>query len=123
MAYDSDKSTKSSAPSFVPAAFGEMGRKQFQAALEMQKELLSTFEGMNRAWRARAQSEVHLASEFIGKLAAVRSIPDAATACQECMTRQMEMFAEDGRRMFADSEKLMRAGTRLFSNGSPGLSS
>jgi hypothetical protein len=39
------------------------------------------------------------------------------------MNRQMEMFAKNGRRMFADSEKLMRAGTRLFSNGSPTLSS
>jgi hypothetical protein len=33
----------------------------------------------------------------------------------------MELFAEDGRRMVADSEKLMRVGARLFSNGSPGF--
>jgi hypothetical protein len=33
----------------------------------------------------------------------------------------MELFAEDGRRIVADSEKLMRASARLFSNGSPGL--
>jgi hypothetical protein len=34
----------------------------------------------------------------------------------------MEMLAEDSRRMLADGEKLMRAGARLLSNGSPGLS-
>jgi hypothetical protein len=120
---DTGKSTKSSAPSFVPAAFGEMGRKQFEAALEIQKELLGTFEEMNRAWLAGAQSEMTLASELVDKLATARTIPDAAAACQECMNRQMEMFAENGRRMFADSEKLMRASTRLFSNGSPTLGS
>jgi Phasin protein len=120
---ETGKSAKFSAPGFVPAAFGEMGRKQYEAALEMQKELLGTFEEMNRAWLAGAQSEMTLAFEFVHKLATARTIPDAAAACQECMNRQMEMFAENGRRMFADSENLMRAGARLFSNGSPALSS
>jgi hypothetical protein len=122
MTYVSNKSTNPSLPNFAPGAFGEMGKKQFEAALEMQKELLGAFEEINRAWVARAQSEVTLASEFVGKLATVRSIPDAATACQECMSRQMEMFAEDSRRMLADGEKLMRAGARLFSSDSAGLS-
>ena len=117
------RSAKSSAPGFVPAAFGETGRKQFEAALEVQKELLGTLEEMNRAWLARAQSGVTLMSELVGKLATARTIPDAAAACQECMNRQMEMFAENSRQMFADSEKLMRAGARLFTNGSPALSS
>jgi hypothetical protein len=31
------------------------------------------------------------------------------------------LLAEDGRRIVADSERLMRAGARLFSNGSPGF--
>lgn len=121
MADNPGKSANSSGPAFVPGAFGDMGKKQLEAATEMQKEFLDTIEAMNRAWLARTQSEVTLASELVGKLAAARSIPDAATACQECMSRQMEIFAEDSRRMLADSEKLMRAGARLFSNGSPGL--
>ena len=104
MAYDADKSTRSSAPGFGPGAFGEMGKKQFEAAVEMQKEFLDTMEEINRAWLTRAQSEVALASELAGKLATSRSIPDAATACQECMSRQMEMLAEDSRRMLADGE-------------------
>jgi hypothetical protein len=32
---DISKSTKSSAPGFVPPAFGETGRKQFEAVLEV----------------------------------------------------------------------------------------
>jgi Phasin protein len=102
---------------FTPGAFGEMGKKQ----AEMQKEFLDTLEEINRSWLARAQSGVTLASELVAKLAAARSLPEATSAYQECMTRQMELLAEDGRRIVADSERLMRAGARLFSNGSPGL--
>lgn len=121
MAHDTDKSMKSSSPGFVPGAFGEMGKKQMETAVEMQREFLDTMEQINRAWLARAQSEVTLASEFVGKLAAARSIPDAATVYQECMSRQMEILAEDSRRMAADGEKLMRIGTRMLANGSPSL--
>lgn len=121
MTHAAGESMNPSVSNLAPAAFGEMGKKQFEATLEMQKEFLGALEEINRAWLARAQSEVTLASELVGKLATVRSIPDAATACQECMTRQMEMFAEDSRRMLADGERLMRAGARLFSNGSAGL--
>lgn len=92
--------------------FGDMGRKQFEAAVAMQKEVFDTFEQMNRAWFDRAQSEIDLAVKFVGKLAGTRSIPDAVTACQECIGQQIEMFANDGRRMLADTEKLLRAGTR-----------
>ncbi len=98
-----------------------MGKKQMETAVEMQREFLDTMEQINRAWLARAQSEVTLASEFVGKLAAARSIPDAATVYQECMSRQMEILAEDSRRMAADGEKLMRIGTRMLANGSPSL--
>jgi hypothetical protein len=121
MTHAAGESMNPSVPNLTPAAVGEIGRKQFEAALEMQKEFLGTFEEISRGWLARAQSEVTLASELVGKLATVRSMPDAATACQECMTRQMEMFAEDSRRMLADGERLMRAGARLFSNGAADL--
>jgi Phasin protein len=117
MADSPGKSVNWPGPTFTPGAFGEMGKKQ----AEMQKEFLDTLEEINRAWLARAQSGVTLASELVGKLAAARSIPEATSAYQECMTRQMELLAEDGRRIVADSERLMRAGARLFSNGSPGF--
>ena len=80
----------------------------------LQKELFDTFDGMNREWVSRVQSEAKLASDFVSKLTAARSIPDAASAYQECATRQFEMFTEDSRRMLANSQKLMETGTRLF---------
>jgi Phasin protein len=103
---------------WIPAAFDTMGRKQYETAFALQKELLDTFEQINRAWFVRAQSEIDLAAEFIGKVAGTRSIPDMANAYQECVSRQLEMLAEDSRRILADGEKLLRAGTRHLANGS-----
>lgn len=108
------ESTKSLAPGFAPAAFGEMGGKQLETALKIQKELLGTCQEINHAWLACAQSEMTLVSDFVGKLTTAPTIPDATAACQECMNRQMEMLRENSLRMFAESEKLMRAGARVF---------
>jgi len=112
-----DRATPQAAVSWIPEAFGNLGKKQYESALAMQRELLDTFERINHAWFARAQSEVDLAAEFLGKVAETRSIPGVATACQECISKQLEMFSEDSRRMLADGEKLLRAGTRHLGNG------
>lgn len=117
MAIDGEKAAPLAALTWFPEAFGNLGKKQYEAALAMQRELLDTFEQMNHAWFARAQSEIDLAAEFIGKVAETRSIPGVATACQECISKQLEMFSEDSRRMLADGEKLLRAGTRHLGNG------
>jgi hypothetical protein len=52
------------------------------------------------------QSQAKLGSEFVAKLTAARSIPEVATAYQEWASRQMEMAAEDAKRIFADGQKL-----------------
>jgi hypothetical protein len=118
MSGDIRKSIPPSALDFVPG-FGDLGRKQMEAAMEVQKEFLD----MGREWIARMQSEVTLVSELMNKLATARSGADATTACQECATRQLEMFAEDSRRVIENSEKLARAGARLFADRGTGLSS
>jgi hypothetical protein len=92
MTTTNDKAAPLTALSWVPETFGNLGKKQHEAAFAIQRELLDTFEQMNHAWFARVQSEIDLAAEFIGKVAETRSIPDVATACQECISRQLEMF-------------------------------
>ena len=116
MSYDIHKSTYSSAPGFVPG-LGEMGRRSFAAAAEVQDTLFDTVQDMNGTWLAHAQSEIDLASELLEELTAARSIPDVAAAWQQCMSRRMDMVADDVGRIFAHGEKLLRAGARVFSNG------
>jgi hypothetical protein len=54
-----------------------------------------------------------LASEYFAKLAAAKSIPDAAIVYQSSANRQMEILAENGRQLMTASEKM----TKLFGNG------
>ena len=82
-----------------------------------QVELLAGFQELNKYWVARAKSEADLTSDLLTKLMSTRSVPESATAYQEWSKRRMEMAVEDGKRLFADSIKLMETSVRLFSNG------
>jgi hypothetical protein len=95
----------------------DVAKKQIESLLEVQKELMQTLEGINHELFNRAKKEADLASEFVGKLAAARSVPEATTTYQEWATKEMELLAADGRQMFANGEKIMQASRRLFSNG------
>ena len=103
-------------PNLVPAEFAAMGKKRVEELAKVQKELLDKLQETNRQWLERMQLEMNVASEFASKLTTVRSIPDAAAVCQEWMTRRLEMMTEDGKRVFADTQKFMEAATRLLPN-------
>lgn len=107
----------------LPLQFAEMGRKQFETMIEAQKQFLEAAEEMNRTWVAHTQLEANLVSDFIGKLASVRSLPDAASACQESMSRQLQVFTDDSRRLLHSGEKFMEAGAQALSNSGAVVSS
>jgi hypothetical protein len=86
------------------------------AALNMQKELFDTYGQVGRAWLARVQSEVDLWTKLAAKLAATRSVPEAMGAYQECMVQQMQMIAEDGRRLSENCQEIVNKITRSLSN-------
>jgi hypothetical protein len=96
------------------------GANRFDTLLQTQKELLSTFEQINRERLARVQQETELATKFAGKLTSVRSVPDLMATYQHWLSRRMEMFADDGRKLFEDGQRVINAATRLLSNGSSG---
>jgi len=105
----------------VPAEFGELGKKQIEAFSNAQMEFLSNLQEINKHWMDRMQSEANIASEFVSKLTAARSIPDAMTACQEWTSRRLELMVEDGQHVFADTQKLMKSGTQFLGNGWRGI--
>jgi hypothetical protein len=104
--------------SWIPAEFAQMGGKPAEAFVEMQKQLLDSFDEANRAWLARARLEAVLGIELVNKLTAAHSIHAVASAYAQCMSRHLDMLAEDGRRMLDDGKRLLKSGTRLFTNGS-----
>ncbi len=107
-----------SSPPITPLGdFSALGTKRVEEYVSAQAELVKMFEGMNRRWADRVQSEATLASDFAAKLIAARSIPDVLAACQEWTQHRLELMAEDGKRVLEDTEKLMQSGGRLMSTG------
>jgi hypothetical protein len=123
VAQKEQRASPKSAPEANPAELAHMGKKQVEAMIDVQKEFIDTFEDVNRQWLARLKAETDLATEFAGKLAAAKSIPDTAAICQEWINRRMELFAEDGRRFVADIQKFTTASTRFLPKGWQGGSS
>ena len=76
----------------LPSELLDVAKKQIESLLEVQKELMQTLEGINHELFNRAKKEADLASEFVGKLAAARSVPDATTTYQEWATKEMELL-------------------------------
>jgi hypothetical protein len=103
-------------PDLTDSLFG-FGANRFEKVFESQKELFNTFEQINQEWFARAQQENELAIEFAGKLTSARSVPDIMNAYQQWLCRRMLMFADDGRKVFDDCQRVIDAATRLLSNG------
>jgi hypothetical protein len=111
------KAEKSSPSNLIPPEIAAMGKKRLGDLSATQNELLEKLQDVNRSWFDRIQSEASLASEFVTKLTAARSIPETATIYQEWARRRMEMAAEDAKRLLADGQKFMETGVRLLSNG------
>jgi hypothetical protein len=107
----------SSSARSAPASIAELGKGQTAAMLDMQKELLETYEQASRAWLARAKSEADLWSELATKLSASRTFPDALGAYQECVSQRMQLTAEDGRRLFDECQKITQKITHSLSGG------
>ena len=106
------------------AAYGadnllKLGREQTAATFKIQQDVLDAFEQTSRAWLARVQAEVELWSQLAAKLSATHSVPEALGACQESVTRRMQMAADDGKRLSGDCQEIMGKITRSLSHGWP----
>jgi hypothetical protein len=88
--------------------------KRIRTIAEMQKELLDTFEQFNRAQLAHVKREMDLASEFVGKVTAARSVPDVMGAYQDWISKCISLFAEDGGKLFQESQRVLNATMKLL---------
>ena len=111
-----DESRELPVMNFVPAELAELGKKRIEAIVEIQKELLETFESINQAWFDRARSEASLTSELVSKISGARTVPETADAYRECLGKRMDLLADDSRRFFADSQKFFHLGARFLSS-------
>ena len=95
------------------AAFLNWGQERTEAALALQKDLLSSYEQASRAWLARVQLEVTLWSDLATKLTGTRTVPEAFDTYAKCVSERMKMAADDGARLADEAtqitQKLMRS--------------
>ena len=98
-------------------AFWCLNQKRVETVNEVQKQLLDTFEQFNRQQLARGKQEIEFASEFAGKITSARSVPDVMNAYQNWISKRMALYAEDGRKLFEDGQRVLDTTMKLFSIG------
>jgi hypothetical protein len=64
----------------------------------------------------RAQSETHLLSEFVSKMAGSHSVKDLKTMCAECGQHQIDFLRRDSDRLFKHGERVLETASNLFGN-------
>jgi hypothetical protein len=104
-------------PGLMPSGLAAMGKKSMEELAKAQAELFSALQETHRHWFDRMQSETRLASEFAEEVTSAGSIPDAVAACQDWVSRRVEMMVDDNKHLLAHSQKVMRTGAQFLSNG------
>src|SRR5260370_31249534 len=112
-----DTLAKWAIPTVIPTDLAKMAGNGVETIVQMQKDMFDTLTEVNQRWLGRTTAEATLASELGAKLAAARSFPESAEACQQWMAQRVKMAAEDGQRFATDSQKFMEATARMVSNG------
>jgi hypothetical protein len=112
-----EEPTESQTPDLLPAVVAEAAAPPGEDMLGLQNEVFAYLQEANRNWFARMQAEASIASEFTNKVAAARSVADYASAYQEWLDRHLKLLAEDGPRLFSDTQKLIETGARIFARG------
>src|SRR5262249_17149696 len=97
--------------------FVNWGQEQTGAALGLQKELLASYEQVNRVWLARPQSEVALWSDLATRLTATKTVPEALEAYAKCVSERMKMAADDGRLLADEAQQITQKITKALGNG------
>lgn len=64
----------------------------------------------------RAQSEMHLFSEFVSKMAGAHSVKDIRTMYEECGKHQIAFIRRDCDRVFSHGERMIAAASNLLKN-------
>ena len=79
-----------------------------------QKLMLEEFVFASNELVERAQTEMHLFSELVSKMAGAHSVKDIRTMYEECSKHQLDFIRRDCDRVFKHSERVVEAASNLF---------
>jgi hypothetical protein len=79
-----------------------------------QKLMLEEFVFVSNEIVERAQTEMHLFSEFASKMAGAHFVSDIRTMYEECSKHQIEFVRRDCNQLFRNGKRLIEATSSLF---------
>ena len=79
-----------------------------------QKLMLEEFVFLGNEFLDRAQTEMHLFSELVSKMAGAHSVKDIGAMYEECSKHQLEFIRRDCDRVFKNGERVIEAASKLF---------
>ncbi|QGM99366.1 phasin family protein [Methylocystis parvus] len=98
------------------AEFMAEGRQRIEDFADAQAQFWDRVQDSNRKWLDRFQTEATMAADFANKLTSAKSLTDTANLFQNWTVKHMELATEDARRMLSDTQEIMAAGARFWSN-------
>lgn len=111
--------TASAATPSTPPFFFNWDRERGEAALNLQKTIMESYEHASRVWLERLQSEIALWSDMANKLSATKTLPEALETYSKCVSQRMQMAADDGRKIFDEAQNVTQKVARSLGNGWP----
>jgi len=99
----------------VTAKLTKANKHALDFMMGAQKVMLEEMVFAGKEMLERAQTETHLFSEFVSKMAGSHSVKDLKTMCTECGQHQLDFVRRDSERVFKHGERMLEATSNLFS--------
>lgn len=100
----------------MASEFMAEGRQRMEDVAGAQSEFWNKLQHSNRKWLDRMQNEASMAADFATRLTSARSLTETASLFQNWTMKHMEMAAEDARRVMTDTQDILSAGARFWTN-------
>ncbi len=119
----SELSERAASRSFPAAANTEaeatkLNRGALEFMLGAQRIMFEELVFLGDEMLERTQTEMHLYTEFVAKMASAHSVRDIRTMCEECGQHQLDFFRRDSERLFRHAERMIAATSNLISGRS-----
>jgi hypothetical protein len=113
----SERAASGSCPTIAnaEAEATKLNQGALQFMLGAQKMMLEEMVFLGDEMLERTQTEMHLFTEFVAKMAGAHSVRDITTMCQECGQHQLDFVRRDSERLFRHGERMIAATSNLIS--------
>ncbi len=106
--------TQEQATTVVETQIAKANQRAANFVFGAQKLMLEELVFVSNELVERAQTEMHLLSEFVSKMAGAHCVKDVREMYEECGKHQIEFVRRDCNRLARNGERLIEATANLF---------